>query len=43
MLKSTKIKVFFIQIGELAYFARRFLKELFKKPFEFKRVIKAML
>ena len=40
MLKSTKIKVFFIQIGELAYFARRFLKELFKKPFEFKELLR---
>tara|TARA_R110000868_G_scaffold55762_4_gene173252 strand:- start:615 stop:1385 length:771 start_codon:yes stop_codon:yes gene_type:complete len=40
MLKSTKIKVFFIQIGELAYFARRFFKELFKKPFEFKELLR---
>tara|TARA_R110002110_G_scaffold176861_1_gene381244 strand:+ start:65 stop:835 length:771 start_codon:yes stop_codon:yes gene_type:complete len=40
MLKSTKINVFFIQIGELAYFARRFFKELFKKPFEFKELLR---
>ena len=40
MLKSTIIKVFFIQIGELAYFARRFFKELFKKPFEFKELLR---
>ena len=38
MLKSIIIKTFLIEIGELAYFARRFFKELFKKPFEFKEL-----
>jgi len=40
MLKSTIIKTFLIEIGELAYFARRFFKELFKKPFEFKELLR---
>ena len=40
MLKLTIIKAFFIEIGELAYFARRFFKELFKKPFEFKELLR---
>ena len=40
MLKSTIIKAFLIEIGELAYFARRFFKELFKKPFEFKELLR---
>ena len=40
MLKSNTLKTFFIEIGELAYFARRFFKELFKKPFEFKELLR---
>ncbi|WP_295983696.1 ABC transporter permease [uncultured Algibacter sp.] len=40
MLKSIIIKTFLIEIGELAYFARRFFKELFKKPFEFKELLR---
>ncbi|MFY0714526.1 ABC transporter permease [Seonamhaeicola sp. NFXS20] len=40
MLKSIQIKSFFIEIGELTYFARRFFKELFNKPFEFKELLK---
>jgi phospholipid/cholesterol/gamma-HCH transport system permease protein len=40
MLKSTTIKLFFIEIGELTYFAHRFFKELFNKPFEFKELIR---
>jgi len=40
MLKSTIITTFLIEIGELAYFARRFFKELFKKPFEFKELLR---
>ncbi|GAA4810070.1 ABC transporter permease [Litoribaculum gwangyangense] len=40
MLKSIHIKSFFIEIGELTYFARRFFKELFNKPFEFNELLK---
>ena len=40
MLKSTIIERFLIEIGELAYFARRFFKELFNKPFEFKELLR---
>jgi phospholipid/cholesterol/gamma-HCH transport system permease protein len=40
MLKSTKIESIFIEIGELTYFAKRFFKELFKKPFEFNELMK---
>ncbi|SHI86389.1 MlaE family ABC transporter permease [Algibacter luteus] len=40
MLKSIQIESFFIEIGELTYFARRFFKELFKKPFEFNELLK---
>jgi len=44
MLKSNKIvsniELFFIEIGELAYFAGRFFKELFSKPFEFKELLR---
>lgn len=40
MLNSIKIKSFFIEIGELAYFAHRFFIELFKKPFEFKELLR---
>lgn len=31
---------FFIEIGELTFFARRFFNELFSKPFEFKELLK---
>lgn len=34
------IKQFFIEIGELAYFAVRFFKELFRSPFEFKELLR---
>lgn len=34
------IKQFFIEIGELAYFAGRFFKELFRSPFEFKELLR---
>jgi phospholipid/cholesterol/gamma-HCH transport system permease protein len=34
------IKQFFIEIGELAYFAGRFFKELFRPPFEFKELLR---
>ena len=40
MLKSIQIGSFFIEIGELTYFARRFFKEIFTKPFEFKELLK---
>lgn len=33
-------KVFFIEIGELSYFAGRFFKETFKRPFEFKEFLR---
>ncbi|WP_282179386.1 MlaE family ABC transporter permease [Maribacter stanieri] len=35
-----RIKQFFIQIGELSFFARRFFKELFSVPFEFKELLR---
>ena len=35
---GTRIKNFFIEIGELTYFSSRFFKELFSKPFEFKEL-----
>jgi phospholipid/cholesterol/gamma-HCH transport system permease protein len=35
-----KIKNFFIEIGELTYFAHRFFKEAFKSPFEFKELLR---
>lgn len=44
MLGITKIKAqldeFFIEIGDLSYFTIRFFKELFKRPFEFKELLK---
>lgn len=40
MLKSLNIKSFFVEIGELSYFASRFFKELFSRPFEFKTLIR---
>lgn len=35
-----KIKTFFIEIGELSYFAGRFFKELFTRPFEYKELLR---
>jgi len=40
MLKSNKIESFFIEIGELAYFTLRFVKEVFTRPFEFKELLR---
>ncbi|RED49380.1 MlaE family ABC transporter permease [Seonamhaeicola aphaedonensis] len=40
MSKSSLIKSFFIEIGELTYFALRFFRELISKPFELKALIK---
>ena len=35
-----RIKQFFIQIGELSYFAGRFFKEVFTAPFEFRELLR---
>ena len=35
-----KIKTFFIEIGELSYFAGRFFRELFSRPFEYKELLR---
>jgi len=35
-----KIKAFFIEIGELSYFAGRYFKEAFSPPFEFKELLR---
>jgi phospholipid/cholesterol/gamma-HCH transport system permease protein len=40
MLKSKKIEAFFTEIGEITYFARRFFKEIFTKPFEFNELLR---
>lgn len=40
MARLSLVKSFFIQIGELTYFGRRFFKELFSKPFEFKELLR---
>jgi len=37
---SNKIKNFFIEIGDLSFFAGRFFKEVFSKPFEFKELLR---
>ncbi len=37
---SNSIKTFFIEIGALSYFAGRFFKEVFTKPFEIKELIR---
>jgi phospholipid/cholesterol/gamma-HCH transport system permease protein len=37
---NTKLKSFFIEIGELSYFTFRFFKEVFKRPFEFKELLR---
>jgi len=34
------VKIFFIGIGELSYFAGRFFREVFSKPFEFKELLR---
>lgn len=34
------LKSFLIEIGELSFFAGRFFKELFKRPFEFKELLR---
>lgn len=35
-----KTKSFFIEIGDLSYFAKRFFQELFRGPFEFKELLR---
>lgn len=44
MLSTTKIvsdiKAFLIEIGEMSYFAGRFFREVFKRPFEFKELLR---
>ena len=37
---STKLNAFLIEIGEMSYFAGRFFKEVFKRPFEFKELLR---
>ncbi|WP_298759265.1 ABC transporter permease [uncultured Psychroserpens sp.] len=37
---NAQLKAFLIEIGELSYFTSRFLKEAFKRPFEFKELLK---
>ena len=36
----SKIDSFFVEIGELTYFAGRFFKEVFSRPFEFKELLR---
>ncbi len=35
-----KIRTFFIEIGELSFFAGRFFRELFSRPFEYKELLR---
>ncbi len=37
---GAQLKSFFIEIGELSYFTIRFFKEVLKRPFEFKELIR---
>ena len=36
----SKVEAFFIEVGELTYFAGRFFKEVFSRPFEFKELLR---
>ena len=38
--KISAIQTVLIEIGELAYFTKRFFRELFRRPFEFKEFLK---
>lgn len=40
MLGTGNIERFFIEIGDFSYFTRRFFKEVFTRPFEFKELLK---
>lgn len=37
---AIKLNAFFIEIGELSYFTSRFFKEAFKRPFEFRELLR---
>jgi len=37
---AKKLREFFVEIGELSYFAMRFFKEAFKPPWEFKELLR---
>jgi phospholipid/cholesterol/gamma-HCH transport system permease protein len=37
---KTTLEQFFIEIGELSYFTKRFFKEVFTRPFEFKELLR---
>lgn len=37
---TKKLREFFVEIGELSYFAMRFFKEAFKPPWEFKELLR---
>lgn len=37
---GSKLKAFFVEIGELSNFSGRYFKELFKSPFEFKELLR---
>jgi phospholipid/cholesterol/gamma-HCH transport system permease protein len=37
---SVKLNAFLIEIGEMSYFSGRFFKEVFKRPFEFKELLR---
>lgn len=39
-LNNSWLQIFFVETGELAYFAGRFFKEVFRRPFEFKEFLK---
>ena len=40
MMGTGNIERFFIEIGDFAYFTKRFFKEVFSRPFEFKELLK---
>jgi phospholipid/cholesterol/gamma-HCH transport system permease protein len=40
MLGTGNIERFFIEIGDFSYFTKRFFKEVFSRPFEFKELLK---
>ena len=37
---SSHVKAFLIEVGDMSYFFGRFFKELFKRPFEFKELLR---
>ncbi|MBT8309899.1 MAG: ABC transporter permease, partial [Flavobacteriaceae bacterium] len=40
MSNGSTIRSFFIEVGDLSYFTRRFFSEIFKRPFEFKELLR---